>query len=80
MQWLIVVVFATLTGDVYIFEKPTFDTYDECIGSVTDPEQAPRYVMKLLEEYGRPMPIKSLDCMDEDTIDQILNQLNSVKT
>jgi len=36
--------------------------------------------MKLLEEYGQPMPIKSLDCMDEGTIDQILNQLNSVKT
>lgn len=76
MKWFIVVLFYTLQGDVYIFTEPTFDSYDECYGSITDPQAMPGYVQKLVLEYGRLMPIQALNCLDEDTIKQILAKMN----
>ena len=76
MKWFIVVLFYTLQGDVYIFTEPTFDSYDECYGSITDPEAVPGYVQKLVFEYGRLMPIQALNCLNEDTIKQILAKMN----
>ena len=76
MKWFIVVLFYTLHGDVYIFTEPTFDSYDECYGSITDPEAVPGYVQKLVFEYGRLLPIQALNCLDEDTIKQILAKMN----
>jgi len=76
MKWFIVVLFYTLHGDVYIFTEPTFDSYEECYGSITDPEAVPGYVQKLVFEYGRLMPIQALNCLNEDTIKQILAKMN----
>ena len=76
MKWFIVVLFYTLHGDVYIFTDPTFDSYEECYGSITDPEAVPGYVQKLVFEYGRLMPIQALNCLNEDTIKQILAKMN----
>jgi len=76
MKWFIVVLFYTLQGDVYIFTEPTFDSYDECYGSITDPKAVPGYVQKLVFEYGRLMPIQALNCLDEGTIKQILAKMN----
>ena len=73
MKWFIVVLFYTLHGDVYIFTEPTFDSYDECVGSITDPEAVPVYVQKLVMEYGYLIPIQGLNCVDEGTLKQIMN-------
>jgi len=72
MNWLIVVVFATMAGDVYIFTDPKFETREECIASVKDIEDQKRYVQKLVFEYGRLMPIRGINCLTEDKINEIL--------
>lgn len=71
MKWFIAVVFYTLQGDVYVFTEPTFDTQQQCMASVTDPQQAQSYARKLVLEYGRLMPIQAIACIDEDTYLQL---------
>lgn len=51
---------------VYVFTEPTFESREACIESALDPEDIPGYVRKLLIEYGRPMPIKGINCISED--------------
>ena len=72
MNWLIVVVFATMTGDVYIFTDPKFDTREECVASIKDPNMVPVYSKKLVMEYGRLLPILGLNCLQEDEIQKII--------
>lgn len=74
MNWLMVVIFATMAGDVYIFNTPTFETREACIASVKDPEDQKKYVQKLVLEYGRLMPIHGINCLQEDTINEILEK------
>jgi hypothetical protein len=74
MKWLMVVIFATAAGDVYIFKKPTFESLEACIESVKDPEAQKQYVAKLVMEYGRVMPIHGINCLDEQTIKDILEE------
>lgn len=73
MKWLIVVMFATMQGDVYIFTDPTFDTRESCIESIKDPENIPSYTQKLVMEYGRLLPIQAINCLREDVIQRILS-------
>lgn len=73
MKWLVVVIFATMQGDVYIFTDPVFDDRESCVASIYDSEQMKRYVQKLVIEYQRLLPIKALNCLDEQTINDILN-------
>ena len=72
MNWLVVVVFATLAGDVYIFNDPAWETREECMASLTDPEMQPNYIAKLVLEYGKAMPIQFVNCLSEEQIDEIL--------
>lgn len=72
MNWLVVVIFATLAGDIYIFENPVWETREECMASLIDPEMQPNYVAKLYQEYGKAMPIQMVNCLSEDTINDIL--------
>lgn len=71
MKWLIVVVFATVQGDVYIFNKPVFDTKEECRYSLK--VDAQDYIQQLIMEYGGFMPVLAVDCLTEDTIQEILD-------
>jgi hypothetical protein len=71
VKWLIVVVFATSAGDVYIFNKPVFDTQEECRYSLK--VDAQDYIQKLIIEYGGFMPVLAVDCLTEDTIQEILD-------
>lgn len=80
MKWLIVVVFYTLHGDVYIFTDPTFDSREECIASIKDPDMVPVYTQKLVMEYGRLLPIQGLNCLQEDKIKEILDSVGSKET
>jgi len=79
MKWLIVVLFATMSDDVYIFTEPTFDSYDECIESITDPEAIPGYIQKLVLEYKKPMPIRAISCLSKEQLDEIMEDVNNVK-
>ena len=55
MNWLVVVLFATMAGDVYIFTTPKFETRQECMRTLTSDTIA-AYTQKLASEYGRQMP------------------------
>jgi len=74
MKWFVVVLFATSQGDVYIFNKPSFETREECVATLYNPEKINAYLAKILIEYGRPMPIRLANCLQGDTIEQILNE------
>ncbi len=74
MQWLVVVLFATLQGDMYIFTTPEFETRDECMATVLDPKHIKGYTQKLLLEYGELPPIQAVNCLQSDTLNRILNQ------
>lgn len=72
MNWLIVVVFATMAGDVYIFTDPKFETREACMSSISNPVDQKNYIQKLVLEYKRAMPIQLVNCLQEDTINEIL--------
>lgn len=73
MNWLIVVLFATGLGDMYIFTEPTFETRQECMNTLTDPYHIRNYIKKLASEYSEPMPIELINCIEEQTLKNILN-------
>jgi hypothetical protein len=74
MKWLIVVLFQTMAGDVYIFTDPTFDTRDECMASVYNKDDQKKYIQKLALEYKKAMPIMAVNCLQEDKINEILEK------
>ena len=74
MKWLMVVIFATAAGDVYIFKKPTFESREACIASVQDPKDQRQYIEKLVKEYGRVMPIHGINCLEEDELRAIMKE------
>ena len=51
MKWLIVILFATVEGDIYVFENPSFETEKACREFIMDRQQVPNLTQKLLEEY-----------------------------
>ncbi len=69
-----VVIFATTQGDVYIFKKPTFESREQCIASVKNPKDQQKYISKLIEEYGRVMPIHGINCLEEDELKAIMKE------
>lgn len=75
MKWLIVVLFATWQGDVYIFTDPHFETRQECMEFIQDPLQIPNLVQKMYEEYEKPMPVQAVNCLEKEEIDRILSGL-----
>ena len=79
MKWLIVVLFATMEGDIYVFENPSFETEQACREFVMDRQQIPNLTKKLLEEYGRFMPIQAVNCLEEEHLNQLLKDLIETK-
>ncbi len=74
MKWVIVVLFYTIHGDIYVFTEPTFDTREECIAAVKDTQNVPAYSRKLVLEYGRLLPIQAINCVNETVVNKIMNQ------
>ena len=72
MNWLMVVLFATLQGDIYIFTDPKFDSREDCIAAAMNPEEQKKYVRKLIIEYGKVMPIHGINCLQQDEIKRII--------
>ena len=74
MSWAVVVLFATMAGDIYIFTEPTFETRDECMAALYDTNSRNNMLKKLVMEYGRPMPIRGVNCIDTDTLNNLMEQ------
>jgi hypothetical protein len=79
-KWLIVVLFNTMAGDVYIFTEPTFSTRDTCMSYIMNREKIPGLVQKLTEEYKTPMPILAVNCLEEQQIKDILSGVGKTST
>ena len=70
MKWFIVVVFNTFPGDVYIFHQPSFDDRKTCLVTLWESRDA--VLQKLMEEYGKPMPIEAVNCLTEEVIKKVI--------
>ena len=70
MKWFVVIIFNTLAGDIFVFNEPAFDTRDECM--ITLIESRDLILQKLLLEYGEPMPIEAVNCVQQDVIEKVL--------
>jgi hypothetical protein len=79
MKWLVVVLFANIAGDVYIFTEPSFDTRDECMSTLHDPKHIYNYTQKLLLEYGEVQPIRFVNCLQQDEIERIIINSSGLK-
>ena len=79
MNWLVVVLFATMAGDVYIFTTPKFETRQECMRTLKTPDTIVAYTQKLVKEYGRAMPIRLINCLQEDEIKRILDEQHLIE-
>ena len=79
MKWIIVVLFATIEGDIYVFENPHFETEQACREFIMDRQQIPNLTQKLLEEYGKFMPIQAVNCLEEEHLNNILSGLLETK-
>ncbi len=79
MKWLIVVLFATMEGDMYVFTDPHFETEQACREFIMDRQQIPNLVEKLLQEYGQPMPVQAVNCLEEENLNNILSGLLETK-
>jgi len=80
LKWLVIIVFATYSGDFYVFTNPKFDTREQCMAALDDPDQRFKMVLKIMEEYGRPMPVRFANCLDEEEIKEILEETGSLNT
>ena len=72
MKWVIFVMMATTQDqgaweDVYVFQKPTFDTYEECKEYVLSPKNIPDIANHLIAEYGFRL-IQDLKCVPENKV------------
>ena len=74
MYWLVVVLFATMAGDAYIFTTPKFETKQECMRTLKTPDTIAAYTQTLAKEYGRAMPIKFINCLQEDHLKRLLQE------
>lgn len=72
MQWLVLVIFMQPSDGFYVFTTPSFETKDECMASVTDPQQIPQYVEKIWEDYGGPVRVKGVTCITKDDLQEII--------
>lgn len=75
MSWFLVVIFMEWEQyPLYVFTEPTFESKEECMASAMDPDEIPGYVSKLLLEYGRPMPVKGINCINEDILNKLIKE------
>lgn len=78
-EWFIVVIFAITTPDInagrdmYVFTQPTYNSADQCLADITDPENVPDLVQKLYMEYGSFKPIEGVVCATKDEIENAIH-------
>ena len=76
MKWFILVLFFN-QPDFYVFTEPTFDSEDVCVGSITDPQYSQILVEKLLQDYTQPRKIRSVFCINEEELKNLLTAISS---
>ena len=76
-SWLVIVMFATLQGDIYVFTEPEFPTREACMERLVNPQSIQKMTQKLLEEYGRVMPIHLVNCIEKDEFNKIMQDHNN---
>lgn len=75
MTWfLVVILLDTEPYPIYAFTDPTFESREECMESATNPAHIPRYVQKLIQEYGTLPMIEGINCINEDIYRQLYLQ------
>lgn len=75
MTWFLVVLFMEWEEyPIYVFTNPTFTSKEECFASALNPDHIPGYVLEIITEYGRPMPIKGINCIDENVFKKLYMQ------
>jgi hypothetical protein len=62
------------TGVAMIMVPVDLIAFEECMESGKDPVMIQQYVVRLLLEFGRPMPIKGFVCVDEDKANELLGK------
>ena len=71
MKWLIVVFFVGVysdgTQDTYVFQKPFFDSLEECMSAATDKQQIGGFVRQILIDVGYK-DIHKVVCTTENKI------------
>jgi len=74
MKWFILVIMSVATGetdngdrDTYLFVNPEFETYNECVSHVMNPENVPLITHKIIMNYGF-RPIENIICVDQTKI------------
>lgn len=84
MDYLIVIIFSTLLPngmkDMYVFERPSFSTVEECINGANDPVLIKKMTAKLYIEYGRAKAIERVICSTQEKIVEVLKQSKGIDT
>ena len=70
MKWFVVIIFNTVPGDIFIFHEPEFESREECLVTLWESKEAVK--QKLLQEYGEPMPVEAVACLEEEVIKKVL--------
>ena len=71
-MWFIVVSFLSFNLDgsqnIYVYNNPNFNSWEECAGSVTDPQEIPKYMETLYSEYRGSLPgeIEKVSCVPKE--------------
>ena len=75
MKWYIFVLFLVNEPQApngYMFTDPTFVTQEQCTQAVLDKNQIPKFMQKLIVEFGMNMPrIKTISCINDETVKSI---------
>lgn len=74
MKWLVVVLFNTMAGDIYVFTDPTFTTQQECVEAISSKSSIGPMVEKLIIEYGSLPPIRTVVCIEEQKFKDIIEK------
>ena len=71
MKWLIVVFFVGVysdgTQDTYVFQKPSFESLEECMSAAKDKQQIGSFVRQILIDVGYK-DIHKVVCTTENKI------------
>ena len=84
-MWYVVVAFLSFNADgsqnLFVFNKPIYETFENCATEVIKPAQAQQFINRLLYEYkGQlPGPIEKVSCVPEHIFNK-LQQLDEEYT
>ena len=72
-MYYILVIFSMELGDLYIFTDPSFDTYQECVYDITNPEKIEKYAKHLAFILPGKDGIENVYCIDDYWMEKLIN-------